>query len=611
MTKEASIQAVSKAGQGYHKRYHGIRFWYGLYVGLASVILAILLSIPYIWLQDEGEIPITLQDMQHQVFFELNEAGEFTVRIIELETGDTSRDFFEVVTDPDEAKEFVVIVSWCDSDSIRPPLSEPSARSRSCANSRGARAFPCPLSNSMESNEGGSRDECSVRAVYGWLWHQGLTSIADVIQPPLTMNFAWYFRLLSLIVSIGIMLIFWRAWLPERHIVDQNPIRCTIFRQQRLTRQLHDAMPFFVAMFLMIYIMTTAGSEFLSKMFVSLSLGRLETTLLSALFIALFSIALFHFVSKANTYNLMIMSFLIIAMGLVWGFTVAGRINIDVPGCGTYWYCHSISNTGVQSESGLIFTFTMFTMGWVLWALWQDLAPIILALLKIDNPEVKENRLRYFNISFAISCALIAGIGLFPTLSEAKLFPTLSEAETVSFLSLGLIHFICAVGGILILFLTAKIGVTFFVIRETVSNHFQITTGIFLVIDVIVLAIFVSHKLEKPFIPFNLAALELWLLVSIVIWFYGLVTSILYEIDQKETDPKIVDKILKEHKLELDEKMDAKAESIKQNITQDGFLQKRDKILRELVVKIFPECAKRDWMEKDKYRRKTDFCNST
>jgi hypothetical protein len=375
----------------------------------------------------------------------------------------------------------------------------------------------------------------SIATVYQTLGSGLWAMVTTLLSPPNGMTIAWYIRCLAVIITPIIVILYFRGRLSERHELELDNIRTDLFKYIHHTSS-WMIIPIFISFLLLTYIMASALSRLLELMFVGLTLSALETGVVGIVFAGLLAYVLVHYISVVNTSDILYIGYMIIIMGFAWGFSIAEQSS-DIPNCGSYWYCHSISNTGIQKSSGIIFTLTMIGMGTFLWLVWRDISLILKSLFDNEHvltgqpepktpPELPHWKLINYGMNFAF--LMITCIGLVPTFDNVYIF---------GIVPLSTIHLGFAFGGPILLIVFGKFAVTN-ISRRLLPSHFWYATCGLLAADVIAFILFLLWKFQINIgIPtLNVTAFELVILGLVGIWFYGIVYYSVAIIDGLESD---------------------------------------------------------------------------
>ncbi|MDQ7036305.1 MAG: hypothetical protein Q9P01_16170 [Anaerolineae bacterium] len=359
--------------------------------------------------------------------------------------------------------------------------------------------FPCTADGS----------ECTTGSVYGYLWRSFGNGIKNTVVPPDTITIAWFFRLQVMAATLVVAFLYFRSTLVLWHRQDEKENRGAIFAKLHLftpfthTNSLRGFLrgnlryfvPLFFISILLTYIVSSAGGLLISVLFKGLSFTAPQAIFVSVILAAASGYLLVHWLSAADTRDLLNISLWVAAIGLGGTFYLAEDD----------WWKLAISQTGIDSQAAPLLTLTLITLSLAFILLMRDIANLYTVLFdNLDKPSkpTQQHLERIYTI-WIVAFFLIGFIGIFPNVKSIGWMNTLHDFAA------GVVP--------LLLILTGKIWFTQVMARHLLPRFFRYTIIGLAIADYI----FFSLNL---FGGISLTAFEIWLFVSMGIWLYGLVT---------------------------------------------------------------------------------------
>ena len=421
---------------------------------------------------------------------------------------------------------------------------------------------PCP-----------SGQSCDAPSVYSFLIRSFTKMLRDVVVQPEEMTVSWYFRWLTFIIIFCSIPVFYRVHLSERHqlvydsrqakltekirwtyiinkfeiVPDDNRSKSSLWAKvlggfdwllSKVGLILTMVTPILLIPFAT-YIVTSMASRALELMFVDVVLTWQQVLIMGVLFAFLFAYLSVQILTIVDTYELFFIAGIVIGLGFAWGFSVAETIPATNGGDCERWYCHSISTTGIQTSSGIIFTMTMLAIGYFLLLIWHDVSTYLKFVLQnkkhVVTPQIQNRKtegllqtLTKWDTNWhwtyrllVIGFLCLIGVGIFPTINTEDI-------------PLNVIHFWAAMIGTGLLLFAGKLWLTCIVLRDILPAHYRNTTLILLILDCLLIIYYYFIQQYVKIIPLNFTGLELYLLISIGVWFAGLAENVLRIINQLE-----------------------------------------------------------------------------
>lgn len=367
--------------------------------------------------------------------------------------------------------------------------------------------FPCVTDES----------ECTTGRVYGHLLQSFGNGIQDTLVPPEPITVAWFFRLQVMATTLVVTFLYFQSTLVLRHEHDEKENRGAIFEKLRLFTRLADTdslldflrrnlryfTPLFFASILLTYILSSAGALLVTVLFKGLSLTPPQAIMVSVILAATSGYGLVHWLSAADTRDLLDMCLLVAAIGLGGTFYLADD----------NWWLTAISTTGIDSQSAPLLTLTLITLSLVFVLLMRDIANLYTVLFEnLDAPsKPTPQQLERIYTIWIVAFFLIGFMGVFPAVHRIGWIDAL--------------HDFAAVVAPLMLILAGKIWFTQVMARHLLPRFFRYATVGLVIADYIFLSLYMFGGI-------NLTAFEIWLLISMGIWLYGLVAIGLELVDE-------------------------------------------------------------------------------